>query len=150
MEDDNLTTISGLVTRLSACGVVMDRTTTCDIVLSGTRPSDQMIDQVKVNKDALVSLLTLERRLVHGWTVCNAETNPARRTWLEEHWAALLQEYERACDTPLWKAVARWTSTPQHGRADQRRITAGCIRAGLAAESRYDSGARDEGVYASP
>ncbi len=37
-------------------------------------------------------------RLNTGWIVCEREADPAKRTRLEDHWIALLRQYESACD----------------------------------------------------
>ena len=37
-------------------------------------------------------------RLNTGWIVCEREADPAKRTRLEDHWIALLRQYEDACD----------------------------------------------------
>jgi hypothetical protein len=49
-----------------------------------------------MNDDSAVHLLA--GRLNAGWVMIDAETDPAKRTRLEDHWIALLRQYESACD----------------------------------------------------
>ncbi len=44
------------------------------------------------------NVLILAGRLNAGWLMIDAETDPAKRGRLEDHWIALLHEYEAACD----------------------------------------------------
>jgi len=43
-------------------------------------------------------LIALVDRLNVGWAMCEREADPAKRTRLENHWLALLRQYESACD----------------------------------------------------
>lgn len=42
--------------------------------------------------------LVIVGRLNTGWVMINAEPDPATRTRLEDHWIALLRQYEAMCD----------------------------------------------------
>lgn len=43
----------------------------------------------------------LADRLDRGWNLINTEPDPARRSKLEDHWIALLRDYEAACDQAI-------------------------------------------------
>ena len=45
-----------------------------------------------------LDVAVLVGRLNTGWIVCEREADPAKRTRLENHWLALLRQYESACD----------------------------------------------------
>ena len=40
----------------------------------------------------------LAGRLAVGWTMCERETDPARKQQLESHWLAVLHAYEEASE----------------------------------------------------
>jgi len=42
--------------------------------------------------------LVIVDRLNAGWAMIDVESNPAKRTRLEDHWIALLRQYEAVCD----------------------------------------------------
>ncbi len=43
-------------------------------------------------------ILIIVGRLNAGWIMCNPEADPVKRSHLEDHWIALLHQYEAACD----------------------------------------------------
>jgi hypothetical protein len=52
------------------------------------------------------TVAVLVERLNTGWAMCQAETDPAQRRRLEDHWIALLHDYETACDQSMSREVA--------------------------------------------
>ena len=43
-------------------------------------------------------IAALYARLERGWQLIDATTDPRERRRLEDHWLALLRQYERACN----------------------------------------------------
>jgi len=43
-------------------------------------------------------ILIIVGRLNAGWIMCNREADPDKRARMENHWIALLHQYEAMCD----------------------------------------------------
>lgn len=87
--------VAGLLQRLSESGTNVELNETGGIRLTGYQPPPEVVHELKVAKGVIVELLRLEKGLDIGWEECEAAANPATRMRCEDHWIALLHEYER-------------------------------------------------------
>jgi tagatose-1,6-bisphosphate aldolase len=51
------------------------------------------------------AMTVLVGRLNAGWSMCQTEKDPAKRERLEDHWIALLHDYEAVCDRSMSREV---------------------------------------------
>lgn len=99
-------TISDLFNALGLAGVGAEITPHGTVRLTGNRPSDDLRARVVQHKTIILDALHLSDRLERGWTLCEAATG-AERDRLDDHWIALLRQYERLMGTPLDAAEGR-------------------------------------------
>jgi hypothetical protein len=90
-------TIGELIEVIRASGVALSLTPEDRLRYAGPALSDLDVATLRANRDAVISIMTLERRLDLGWNRCEAEKDPQRKAQLETFWIQLLNEYEAAC-----------------------------------------------------
>lgn len=90
---------ASLLRRLTTAGVTARLYADGTISLSGRQPAPALLEEVRANRDELASHLRalgeMEDRLDRGWMMCEAETDPERQRRLDDHWIALLHQYEK-------------------------------------------------------